>query len=138
MAENVCMPFYETSDITVQASAAVTGKRFVAPSANRTGGPGLSTSATNVYVVAHAAAAAKPAGVSVYDAPSGGLLGIIGTPGRIVPVTAGAAITAGQQVEVGTAGQAVPLAVAPATPGQAAGLAMTGAAIGAAAEIKLY
>jgi hypothetical protein len=132
MPENVCIPFYETSDITVQASAAVTGKRFVAPSANRTGGPGLSTSATNVYVVAHAPAGAKPAGVSVYDAPSGGLLGIIGTPGRIVPVTAGAAITAGQQVEVGTAGQAIPLAT-----GQRAGLAMTGAASGAAAEIKL-
>lgn len=136
MPTNICYPLHETSDLTFRATAAVTGKRFVAPSGNRTGGPGLSTDTANVYQMAHAAAGAKAFGVSKYDVASGSLGGAFGTPGKVVPVTTGAAVTAGQQVEVGATGFAIPWAGTIAT--QPVGLAMTGAASGADVEIKLY
>lgn len=120
-------------DLTGKATAAVTGKRFLGISANRTGGGagGLSTDLANVYSVAHATAAGVVIGVSAHDAASGSLVGVLS--GGIVPVTAGATITAGQRIEVGTNGQAIPLAA-----GIAVGVAMTGAASGADAEIKLF
>src|SRR5215831_4376149 len=43
---NDCIPFYRPGeDVTVQASAAITGKRFIAPSGDRLSGPGLSATA---------------------------------------------------------------------------------------------
>ena len=51
----------------------------------------------------------------------------------IVPVTAGAAITAGQEVQSDATGQAIPLAA-----GKPAGLAMSGAAAGADCQVKIY
>jgi hypothetical protein len=133
---NVCTPNHVTSDVTFKATAAVTGKRFVAPSGNRTGGPGLSTDLENVYRMAHCAAGAKAFGVSKYDVALNAEGGAYGTPGRIVPVTCVSAVTAGQQVEVGAAGQAQPWGGTIAT--QPVGLALSGAAGGADAEIKLY
>jgi hypothetical protein len=131
--DNVCTPYKDSSDITFRASAAVTGKRFVAPSGNRTGGPGLSTDLENLPVFAHAAAGARAFGVAAYDVPAGGRGPVHGEPGKIVPVRAGAAIAAGNEVEVGANGQAVPLAA-----GRPVGLAVSGAANGTDAEIRLY
>jgi hypothetical protein len=113
----------------------VVGKRFLAPSGNRTGGPGLSTDPDNVYVLAHAGAGVKPVGVSQYDCPANTSEGsCLGEPGRILPVTAGAAIAAGQEVQSDANGQAIPLAA-----GRPAGIAMTAASgAGVDAEIKLY
>ena len=51
----------------------------------------------------------------------------------VIPVTAGAGITFGQEVEVGAAGKAVPLAS-----GKAAGMCLSGATNGNDAIIKLY
>lgn len=98
MPTNECTPYSETSDVTFLATAAVTGKRFVAISAARTG---------EQYRMAHAAAGTKATGVATYDVASGAYGSIVGTPGRVVPVTAGGAITAGAEVEVGTTGQAI-------------------------------
>jgi hypothetical protein len=133
MPANTCFPLYETSDITFQATAAVTGKRFVSPSADITSGPGLSaTSEGSNLRMAHTTAAAKAFGVSAYDVASGAKGRVIGTPGRIVPVTAAGTIAVGAQVEVGTAGQAVVLAS-----GVPAGIAVTAGTNGNDVYVKL-
>ena len=54
-------------------------------------------------------------------------------PGWIVPVTAGATLTAGQEVQTDATGQAIPFAA-----GVKAGYVLNGAASGADAEIALY
>src|SRR3954468_5155373 len=134
MPANTCYPLFETSDVTFQATAAVTGKRFLSISADITSGPGLSaTSEGSNLRMAHAAAGAKAFGVSKYDVASGAKGGVYGTPGRVVPVTAGGTVTAGQQVEVGTTGQAITLAS-----GIAVGLAVTSATSGNDVFVKIY
>jgi hypothetical protein len=136
MPDNVCTQIHETGDVSVRATANVTGGRFVAPSATRTGGGtlGLSTDTANIYGVAHAGAGAKAVGVAKYDIASGDEGGIHGRPGKIVPVTSGAAVTAGQEVQSDANGKAITLAA-----GRPNGLALT--TVGAAdlpVEVKLY
>ena len=131
---NECLPFKESgSAVTAKATAAVTGKRFVKISGDRTGGPSLSTDVENVYQVAPAAAGDRAIGVAGWDAATGELVKIYTKPGIIVPVTAGAALTAGQEVQSDATGQAIVLAA-----GKALGIVMSAAASGADAEIKLY
>lgn len=129
---NDCIPFKRPGeDITGHATAAVTGKRFLRISANRTSGPGLSNTAEgSVYSVAPAAAGGEVIGVAKYDAPLNSKVGVI--RGGIVPVTAGAALTAGQAVQSDGTGQAIPLAA-----GIRCGIAMSGASGGQDAEIAL-
>lgn len=132
---NDCIPFKEPgSAVTGKATAAITGKRFLSISGNRTGGGagGLSTDLANVYQVAPTGAGLRAIGVAKNDAANGSLVGIHTQPGIIVPVTAGATLTAGQEVQSDATGQAIPLAA-----GKSLGVAMTGAAAGADAEIKL-
>jgi len=125
MAANENVGVYEPGrDLTVHATAAITGKRFVKVSGNRVDG--------NI-AVAHADAGGRAMGVSKYDAPSGGKLGVHRGNSRVTFVRAGGAIAAGAEVEVGTAGQAITKAS-----GVAVGYAVTGAASGADAEISLY
>jgi hypothetical protein len=131
--DNVCIPFFVTSDLSFRATAPVTGKRFVAPSGNRTGGPALSSDGENVYRMAHAGAGVKAFGVAKYDVASGARGPAYDTPGRVVPVTADGPIAAGAEVEVGAAGKAKTLGT-----GKAVGLCLTGASDGGDAEIKLY
>ena len=100
MANEVAPLFRPGRDITGHATAAVTGGRFVGVSATR-GADGL-------IRVAHATAAARAFGVAAADIASGAV-GLV-LRGGIVPVTAGGAITAGAQVEVGSDGKAVALA----------------------------
>ncbi len=120
---NECIPFYEPGQrITAQATAGVTGKRFVNVSANRQTDGSIS--------VAHATAAGAVFGVSTYDAATGEKLGVI--RGGVVPVTAGGTIAAGARVEVGTNGQAVTLAS-----GIAVGTCVNGATNGNDAQIAL-
>lgn len=98
-------------DLTFNASAAVTGQRFIKISGNA-----LSSSATlnsavdgsNVRM-AHATAAGSISGVSGYDVASGSL-GICHTSGCVVEVVASAAVAAGAQVEVATGGKSATLA----------------------------
>jgi predicted RecA/RadA family phage recombinase len=133
-------PFYEPGTrLTGQASAAVTGKRFVNVSANRTSGPAIPatpqvgasdpTEGGNI-VVAHAAAAGPTIGVSTWDAGIGEKVGIISQ--GVVPVTAQGAIAAGARVEVGDTGRVRTLAA-----GIPVGVCLNGAADATDAEIKL-
>lgn len=112
-------------DITGRATAAVTGKRFLKISGNRT--------ATGNIAVAHADAAGRVCGVSKYDAASGDIVGVARGNSRVTHVTAEGAIAAFAEVEVGTAGKAKTKAS-----GIAVGYALTAAADGADAEISLY
>lgn len=111
-------------DISGRASAAVTGKRFLKISGNRAAG--------NI-AVAHADAAGRTCGVSGRDAASGELVDVKRGSGRVVFVTAAAAIAAFAEVEVGANGQAATKAS-----GVAVGYAVTAATSGGDAEISLY
>lgn len=115
-------------DITCHASAAVTGKRFVAITGNRQ----TADNGGNI-TVAHATAAGRAFGVSKYDAASGGKVGVMRGNSRVTYVTAGGNIAANAEVEVGTNGQAVTKSA-----GVAVGFAVTAATSGADAEISLY
>jgi hypothetical protein len=96
---NECIPLYRPGlDITAVTTGAVVGKTFVDYSA---------ALATGLVSVVTATAAGKVAGVAAYDAASGARVAVIRGKGQIVPVTAGAAITALAEVEVGTGGKVV-------------------------------
>jgi len=127
---NETVSYYEPgSNITGVATAAVTGKRFLAISGNRST---ASVSKGNISV-AHATAAGRICGVSQADAANGELVGVVRGNSRVVPVTCSAALTAFQEVEVGANGQA-----APKSAGVAVGYAITAAASGSDAQISLY
>lgn len=122
MATNISQPLFPGSDVTAKATATITGRRFV----------GVSTNGSKRTVnVAHATAASKPFGVSAYDVASGEVLPVIRK--TATQVTAGANLTAGQEVEVGAAGVAVVR-----TTGVAAGRVLFDAASGQPAVIDLY
>ncbi|SKS14163.1 Uncharacterised protein [Mycobacteroides abscessus subsp. bolletii] len=112
-------------DITGRATAAVTGKRFLKISGNRT--------ATGNIAVAPADGAGRVCGVSKYDAASGDIVGVARGNSRVTYVTADGALAAFDEVEVGTAGKAKKFAS-----GVAVGYALSAAADGADAEISLY
>jgi hypothetical protein len=123
MATNVSVPLFETADrVTGIATAAVTGKRFLKISGNGTL-PNPS--------VAPATAAVRAFGVAAFDAAVGESVSVLKK--GVVPVTAGAAITADVEVEVGAAGVVIPKAA-----GVAVGKAVFDAANGAPAYIDLY
>jgi hypothetical protein len=120
---NAAVPFYsEGKEFTCHCGAAVTGKRFVAVSGNQI---------DERPVVSHAGAGAVVLGVSGYDAALGAGVTVY-RKGNVMPVTAGAALTAGQQVQSDANGQAIPLAS-----GVAAGIALADAANGTEAKIAL-
>jgi hypothetical protein len=110
--------------ITGVASAAVTGKRFIKISGDRSGG--------NVSV-APCASGDRSCGVAVTDANTGELVRIARGNSRVVKVTTGAALTAFQEIQAGAAGVAIPLAA-----GVKLGFALTSAANATDAEISLY
>ncbi|MEA1796673.1 MULTISPECIES: capsid cement protein [Rhodococcus] len=121
---NECAPLFRPGrDITGLTTAAVTGKTFVDVSATR--------DASGLIKVAPAAAGAKALGVAAFDAPSGGLLGIL--RGGILPVAAGGTIAFGAEVEVGASGKAITLAT-----GKAVGKAVEAGTDGADVLIAFY
>jgi predicted RecA/RadA family phage recombinase len=127
-------------DVTCLAAAAVTGKKCVQiQAAKAEHAEGLATTAGGgQYKVAHPnggggclGAGKRIFGVAKYDASTGKQVGVVSE--GIVPITAGAGITAGQEVEVTATGTVIPL-----NTGIAIGLACDDAANGADAEIALY
>lgn len=109
---NECIPIYRPgADVTCLTTAAVTGKTFVNVSGPLVvGNPAAGTDATLIRV-ATAAAGARAFGVAVYDAASGARVPVITQGGgHVVPVTCGAAITAGAEVECNASGKAITLA----------------------------
>lgn len=139
MPANICEPLFKggSVDITVRTTAAVVGKTFARTSGDIQSGPALTTAVLpSTYdggnlQMATCGAGLKASGVFAYDAPSGAVVPIH-RKGAIVPVTAGAGITAGVQVEVGAAGSAITLAS-----GIAVGVAHTTALTGADCYVEL-
>ena len=124
---NECIPLYQPGKhITAAVATAVTGKTFVDIS-----GATLNPATGALISVAPATAAGKVLGVAAFDAAVGAQVLAIGE--GVVPVTAGAAITAGAEVEVGTGGKAITLAS-----GKAVGRALTTAANNADVYVRLY
>lgn len=125
---NECIPLYQPGKhlTATVAGAAVTGKTFVDIS-----GATLDPATGTLISVATATAAGKILGVAAFDAGLAARLSVIGE--GVVPVTAGAAITAGAEVEVGTGGKAITLAS-----GKAVGRALTTAANNADVYVRLY
>lgn len=119
---NETIPYWQPGDTpTCHAKAAVTGKRFVAISGPRVGGnPQVSPAGAGVKVF----------GVAGRDAAAG--TKVIAHTEGIVPVTAGAALTAGQEVQSDATGQAIVLAA-----GKPAGSVVDDVALGADAPIQL-
>lgn len=131
-----CIPYYEPGEqITAHCEAAVTGKRLVGISDPRQGPAGGALSPTaegQNIVVSHAAAGGDAIGVAAHDGAVGAKVGVLASPGFVVPITADGAISANGLVEVGTAGKAKAFGT-----GKVVGIALDDAADGADAMIKL-
>jgi len=108
---NECTPYQEPGErlpCSVQAGQAVVGKRFVIIAADMQGDPnGLSTDVEgNNYVIKPAAANANAVlGVASHNAAEKKKVTVLASPGMVVPVTAAAAINAGELVGVGAEGK---------------------------------
>lgn len=123
--ENQNLGVYDDGDnLSGRCSADVTGKRFLKITGARTSG--------NI-AVAQCAAGDRSCGVSAYDALSGDVVGVMRGNARVVFVTAGAALTAFQEVQAGANGVAIVAAA-----GAKLGYVLTDCANGADAEVSLY
>jgi predicted RecA/RadA family phage recombinase len=140
MPNNELIPWEEDADrLPCQAAAAVTGKKFVAVTAPRPSGPMIPATAQvgasdptdgGRIQVGPPAAGGQVLGVASWDAAVGE--GVTVVCEGVLPVIAGAALTAGQAVQVDATGAAIPLAA-----GTKVGLAVNSTANGADAEIKV-
>lgn len=140
MPNNTCIPlFKDGDDLTGRViTANVVGKTFGVISGLESG-PGLTFpgipgtySGGNLQVSKCPAGAAADC-VFAYDQVVGEIVPLLAAHGSIVPVSAGAAITAGQDIEVDAAGKAIPLAA-----GKRVAKAVTAAASGADVFVRLY
>lgn len=128
---NDLIPFKEDAErVTCTPSVAVTGKTFVVISGDR--------NADGTYTIAPAGVGGKVFGVAAWDCPVGGKVTVVTlASGHIVPVTAGAALAAGDSVVSDAAAEAIPAAGGAGTVQHAAGIVLTGAADGADAQVQL-
>lgn len=133
---NECIPYYEPgARLTVSAGTALVGKRFVDISATIEAGPALNTGVGGGNIVcAPATAKGLAIGVAAYDAAITTEGSVICAPGTVLPVIADGPITAGDEVEVGTAGKAK----TKSSTGQAVGRALKTVTDGQEAMIILY
>jgi hypothetical protein len=141
LGDNTILALAEPADdITAAVTAVVTSGKFVKISGNPQGGPLLDISTPtspltkgNVLQVAPCVAGDKAFGVTKWDtAAVDDIVGLF-TGNQIVPMVAGAAITAGQEVQSDLNGLPIPLAA-----GKANGMAVSGGAGGATVFIQLY
>jgi hypothetical protein len=140
MLKNVCTPMFGADKpVTFHTTAVVVGKTFADISATIQSGPNIeSVSLPSAFdggnlCAATCAAKGKAIGVFAYDRAEGEPVPVLYEAGAIVPVTAGEAITAGEEVEVGANGKAIKLAA-----GKAVGKATTTAANGKDCFVRLY
>lgn len=142
---NECIPTKEaayTQRQTVHVGYAVTGKTFGGPITGRQSGglgglaadPLAAGDGSNLIVNAAPAAGGEVSGVFTWDVASGGKAVIISGAGTQLPITSGAAIVAGNELQVDTAGRVIPF-----TTGRKVGKAITAAAgAGVDVEVRLY
>jgi predicted RecA/RadA family phage recombinase len=138
---NDCIPIYEPGGtLTCHATVALTGKRFCAVAAEPLGGAQAlvtlqSDGQGGNIQVGMPALNGRVLGVNNRDIPQGGKVGVLTTPGLIVPVTCSAAIAAGQEVSVDADGR-----IKPAAAGQMAVALCVGGTTTANqdAAVKLY
>ena len=140
MAVNECIPYYEaayTQRLTVHViTTAFIGKRFVGPLTTFQSGPGLAATAEggNLQASGAPAAGGEVGGVAAWDQAVGKKGAVIRGAGTIVPVTSGAAITAGAELEVDNVGRVIT-----ATSGRVVGKAHnTVGAAGSDVQVELY
>jgi hypothetical protein len=109
---NECIPIFEPGGTpTGHAAAGATGKRFLRVSAEPTStllGLAATAEGGNMSVAMIGTQGQRSVGVADRDVASGGKVGVISTPGIYVPVTAGAAVVAGQEVMSDNQGRAIP------------------------------
>lgn len=109
MPANECIAYMDDgNDPTVQAAGAVVGRRFLRVSAaKQIGSQALSTDTLGGnIIVATCGAGQRAIGVAGYDQVSGGKLPML-RGHKIVPVEAGAAMAAGDQVMSDATGRAI-------------------------------
>lgn len=133
---NLATPYYDDGgELTCYCSVAVIGKRFVKISGPRQAGnprQGVTDAVVGGNItVAPCAAGDDVFGVAAHDADVGTLVTVYRGK-KIVPVQAGAALTAGDVVEAGAAGVAVV-----GDEATAAGVSIDTAVSGADAQIAL-
>lgn len=139
---NECIPKYEPGqDLTghVAQAGGVVGKRFLAISADKQGFEAVTDDITGGnIVVSYPAAGARTVGVSGYDATQGRKVKIVRGAGKVVPVTAGAALGFDVEVETNAVGQAIPRDSAARPNARAVGRTIRSAAINTDALVELY
>lgn len=155
MPANECIPLKVPGEaVSGQATVAVIGKRFVKITAARVGGglrggtsavvaagPGygantLSTDISSNYQIGPCSVSGEAAlGVAGWDAGVGQKTKVYKLgQGLVLPITAGAALAAGQEVQTDATGRAIPLAA-----GKALGYTLDSASgAGVDCEIALY
>jgi len=138
---NECIPVYEPGGTpTGHAAVAVTGKRCLKVSGEPTSSL-IALSATaeggNISVAQCTVQGERVVGISNRDTGAGGKVGVLGTPGLILPVTAGAAVTAGQEVMTDNQGRVIPYVAGAGI--FAVGLCIQGqSTVGQDAVVKFY
>jgi Uncharacterized conserved protein (DUF2190) len=124
--QNECIPLYEVGRrITVVADGAVAGRRGVKVNASKVQNQTLGA---NLHVIQVAVAGDRPDGIAVCDAATGEVGGMIRD--GVVPVDAGATVTAGQQVMMDTTGRVIPWTSAASEANYRVGKAWTDATVG--------
>lgn len=120
MPANEVISFFEaayTQKITVHFAAAVTGKRFCGPlTSPQSGWTGLAadplaaSDGSNMQCAGAPAAAGEVGGVVGWDIPTGGKGPVIRGAGTMVPVSSGAAVSIGNELQVDGSGRVIPFA----------------------------
>jgi hypothetical protein len=144
MPANECIPYYEgpyTQTLTVHAGYAITGKTFVGPlTGYQSQGPALANDPLaandggNLIAAAAPVAGGLTSGVATWDVGTPGKVVLLRGAGTIVPVTAGAAVAVGNELQVDGTGRVVPF-----TTGRRVGIAHSvAAAAGTDVVVELY
>jgi hypothetical protein len=141
LGDNPVIPLFDPADdLSAAVSAAIGAAKFVKIGGNIQGGPVLDLSTPtspltkgNLIVVSACGAGDKSVGVTKWEtAAADDAVGLF-TGNQVVPMKAGANITAGKEVESDANGDPITLAS-----GKANGICITGATSGGVAYIKLY
>jgi hypothetical protein len=117
--QNECIPLYEPGKrITIIADGGINGRRAVKVNASK----GQTFPGANLHVI-QAVAGDRPDGIALWDLLTNEVGGMIRD--GVVPVDAGATVTAGQEVQVDATGRVITLAA-----GKSIGKAWTDATVG--------